>query len=58
MKEEKVDTPKKDVGKYINKVGKSVMPSRKAEETKEKSEQNEKRYLNTIFFIKILQFLL
>ena len=43
MKEEKVDAPKKDVGKYINKVGKSVMPSRKAEETKDKTDQNENR---------------
>ena len=43
MKEEKVDAPKKDVEKYINKVERSVMPSRKAKETKEKTEQNEKR---------------
>ena len=43
MKEEKVVAPKKDVSKYINKVGRSVMPSRKADETKDQTEQNEKR---------------
>ena len=43
VKEDKMDAPKKDVGKYINKVGRSVMPSRKAEDIKDKTEQNEKR---------------
>ena len=43
VKEQIIAAPKKDVGKYINKVGRSVMPSRKTEETKDKTEQNEKR---------------